>query len=686
MVLFRRRFPVLSGSVAMTVACVLSTAAAVGGCAAEITPELGEGEGERADPNALARLRATPESLRLVIGERTTLIVVGVDNEGDEVNVSNRVSFSSTDELVVAVDNTGSVTAQKVGEARIIASLGPLQVEVAVLVERPQAPGRLRYDDVAVAAGETFSRSPDTDARGVTWAVQPALPAGVTLNTSTGVIAGRLNIERAEQTFVVVASNDVGSVQNSVRLTVRCDPSVAVPARALDTPDADFIDDNGDGVDGLACGPVFVSPTGDDDGSGQRTAPLQTLAAALLLVDGQPGRDIYLAVGEYLGPISLRDGVGIFGGYDEGSWKRGVGDTVIAGGNPAVVVPGAVTATLARAVVIGDDALQASGDAVAISVEPGATFTFLAGRAVAGRGRNGQSGVPGTAGSAGEVGQDGDVGCVNAAFGCGSCINPFGGFGGFGIALVSDGGDGGAAGFEDADGQSGLDGGGGANGGLRGFGGTFTGASRDGDRGDDGSAGSLGQNGAAGAPSTSGGDGGDGSSGTGGGGGGGGAGGDFTVCDEFGGAGGGGGAGGSGGAGGTGGGAGGSSHSVVVADGAFVTLRGATLVAGTGGRGGDGGVGGGVGFGGVGGGGGAPVEIDSDTRGGFGGDGGDGGDGGRGGHGGGGGGGNSIALVIDGGSVDIDGDSQLVAGSAGSGGNSAGVGGQRGVVGARVDR
>jgi len=672
--MFLRRPRGLVVTVAVSLGVATSSA-----CPAQITPVTGEGEGEGEgeDPNALARLRASPESLRLVVGERTTVSVVGVDNEGDDVDVSNRVSFSSSNEVVVAVDNTGSVTAQTAGEARIIASLGPLQVEVPVLVEVPQAPGRLSYADMAVAAGEAFSRIPDTDARGVVFTVQPSFPAGVTLNGSTGVITGRLDVESPERVFVVTAENDVGSVQNSVRLTVRCDPAVAVPPRSGDVPDVDFQDDNDDGVDGLACGPVFVAPDGDDDNSGQRTAPLQTLAAALALTDESPGRDIYLAVGDYQGPISLRDDVGIFGGYEAASWKQGAGETIISGGNPAVVVPATTTATLARAVVVGDDALLPSGDAVAVSVESGAVFSFVAGRAVAGRGRNGDAGAAGAVGPPGEDGDDGDIGCVNA-FGCGSCISPFGGFGGFGIALVSDGGDGGDAGFEDADGVDGDGGGGGARGGLRGFGGVFIGTNRDGVRGGNGSGGSVGDNGVAGGPGARGRDGLAGGSGTGGGGGGGGAGGDFTLCDEFGGAGGGGGAGGSGGQRGIGGGAGGASIAMVVANGAAVTLRGATLVAGPGGRGGAGGAGGAGGGGGGGGLGGIPRASTSDTRGGTGGAGGEGGDGGRGGHGG--GGGNSIALVIEGGSTDIDNATQLVPGSGGAGGASAGFAGQPGLA------
>jgi hypothetical protein len=178
-------------------------------CETVVDPEvtIGEGEGEP-DPNALDRLVAIPESLRLVVGEQTAIVIRGVDNEGDLVDVGNRLSILSTDAAIVAVDATGAVTAVSRGEARIVATLDALSVEVPVLVERPQPPVRLVYDDIDVAAGETFVRAPDTDARGATFSVVPALPDGVTLDADTGQIVGVLNAVFAEATFIVTAQNN----------------------------------------------------------------------------------------------------------------------------------------------------------------------------------------------------------------------------------------------------------------------------------------------------------------------------------------------------------------------------------------------------------------------------------------------------------------------------------------------
>lgn len=54
------------------------------------------------------------------------------------------------------------------------------------------------------------------------------------------------------------------------------------PPPVVDDPDDAFTDANGDGIDGMACGPIFVAPSGDDRNLGTIDAPMQTLGAAIL--------------------------------------------------------------------------------------------------------------------------------------------------------------------------------------------------------------------------------------------------------------------------------------------------------------------------------------------------------------------------------------------------------------------
>lgn len=678
------RTPWIVSKASFALCSMLALTPACSSCDTEVGPGEGEGEGETEDPNALVRLQASPESLELVITERAELEVVGIDGEGDEVDVSNRLTLASSDTSVVVVDNTGAVTAIAAGEARIVATFDTLTTEVAVRVSTPQAPQQLEYAAIDAAAGESITSAPTTDARGAAFSVAPALPAGLVLDAATGVISGSVDHVVDERPYTVTATNDAGTIGAIVSIGVRCDLAVAIPSRDHDPVDSDFVDANDDGIDGMACGPVFVSDSGDDDNVGSIDAPVATLARALALVTAEPERDIYLAAGTYQGPLSLRDGVGIYGGYEAGSWRASPGaDTTIRGGNPAVVAVDLVDgATLGRVVIVGDNALTAGGDAVAVRVQD-ALVTLFSVRAEAGDGAAGTAGVDGAAGADGEDGEDGGDGCAFSGLFCGTaCPEPAFGFGGPGGAVGTDGGSGGGSGFGEDGGVDGATASNGGRGGNAGDGGDFVGTNRDGADGAPGASGSVGVDGNAGPPGAPGGTGSSGGDGRGGGGGGGGAGADFAIsCNEFGGAGGGGGGGGAGGRGGTGGAAGGSSFALQVSGRGAVSGTDVTLVAGNGGKGGNGGRGGAGGNGGNQGSGGVALPDSSDTRGGNGGDGGIGGDGGRGGHGGGGGGGASAAVVLDqNGSVNLGEGAQLVVGAGGAGGGGPGRAGQAGTA------
>ncbi|MDP2342382.1 MAG: putative Ig domain-containing protein [Deltaproteobacteria bacterium] len=657
-------------------------------CAGEIAPP-GEGEGEgEGEAGGVVRLEVSPESLDLVVGEDALLVVVGKEADGDTVDVSNRLQFSSENEAVATVDDAGNVSALSPGEGRLTAVFDRFTIGVAVRVTAPNPPTQLDYDDVRGLAGGPVLEVPQTDVRGGTFTIAPALPAGLVIAAATGTISGRVDVVVAPATFVVTAVNEAGSITASLSIEIVCDPAQAIPPRDVDVPDRGFVDDNDDGIDGMRCGPVFLSPSGLDSNAGTQEAPLLTLGRALLVAGQTAGRDIYVAAGTYAGPVSLQNNVSIYGGYDPITWARNAdNDVVIDGGNPVITafdLDG--TLELQQLQLAGDNAFGASGDAVGMILDEAGTVNLVDVRIVPGRGSNGDDGAAGANGVDGRVGGSGAIGCEDGAGVCGTCARPLPGLGSFTFGVNGNGGDGGDPGFGDADGVNGDTGEGGARGGLRGFGGDFTGVTRDGDPGGAGPDGDGGFNGFAGFSDGDGEKGDNGVDGEGGGGGGGGAGSTADLfCDEFGGAGGGGGAGGTGGDGGGGGTRGGASIALAVSATA-VTLVSSTLIGGAGGDGGDGGRGGEPGEGASGGAGGLAISSTDSDRGGNGGRGGDGGNGGRGGHGGGGGGGSSFALVVEnGGDVTVDG-SDLLGGSAGRGGGGPGDPGDPGRSVGREDR
>jgi hypothetical protein len=94
-----------------------------------------------------------------------------------------------------------------------------------------------------------------------------------------------------------------------------------------DVPDDEFEDADCDGIDGSIARSLFVAPPalgGDDSNPGTMTAPLATIDAAITAAHGDPGRAaVLVAAGVYEGPVTIREGVSVHGGYDAAAgWAR----------------------------------------------------------------------------------------------------------------------------------------------------------------------------------------------------------------------------------------------------------------------------------------------------------------------------------------------------------------------------
>ncbi|MGD9789616.1 MAG: GC-type dockerin domain-anchored protein [Phycisphaerales bacterium] len=98
------------------------------------------------------------------------------------------------------------------------------------------------------------------------------------------------------------------------------------PPVDADEPDSGFTDANGDGIDGMACGPIFVAVTGSDENPGTMDAPLATIQAAVLQARLMtPTRKVYVsAEGNVpLNSLVILDGVSVYGGFNAGAgWTR----------------------------------------------------------------------------------------------------------------------------------------------------------------------------------------------------------------------------------------------------------------------------------------------------------------------------------------------------------------------------
>jgi Big-like domain-containing protein/flagellar hook capping protein FlgD len=486
-------------------------------------------------------------------------------------------------------------------------------------------------------------------------------------------------------------------------LHAEADPSCLLSPSdpSADRPDDGYVDVNGDGIDGMRCGPIFVSPTGSDANLGTIEAPMRTLGAAILAAHTH-GRDVYIAKGVYEGTVVLASGVNLYGGFDDDAgWARSLASRATihlgpGGGDVAALAVSIDQRTVVDHIVVESNrdpgaVTPGSANAAVLVVESAAAVAFRNCDLHAARGTNGAQGASGALGENGGNGHDGGCGTAwPAPVTIGSCAGGGGpggyqgGSGGGGGGNTTGGGGGGlpwcppsCTDVTPAPGHGGWNG----AGPLGGVGGSNAGLGGPGGPGGPGLAGSPGSGGPGfgldGSAGTNG------ESGSGGGGGGGGTGGiglclGGQIClFSSGGGGGGGGGGGVGGAGGAGGGGAGSAYGVVARNG-LVELAGCRLSIADGGNGGNGGPGG---AGGAGGAGGIGSSLASGIVGTPGGPGGPGGSSGAGGPGGGGSGGNSIGILrLAGGSSSIDPSTIITTGTPGLGGPGLGHPGAVGIA------
>ena len=424
---------------------------------------------------------------------------------------------------------------------------------------------------------------------------------------------------------------------------------------AQDRPDPDFIDSDGDGIDGEEAAAVFVAGYGNDAFAGTKSEPMATIGAAIARAASTGKSQVYVSRGTYSARVTLVSGIDLYGGFDGlTGWVRKpehvstIRSTTVTGGRIAALEAhnlGVDTRVEAINIETGNTVSTGISNYAVLVAGSGAGSLRLRYLTItAGNAGPGQAAAAGTTPATEADGTPGGDGS------CGASVTASGGPGGTSSCGVAGGrgGNGGAPGNGGANGLAGV------GGSSPGFGGGAGSPAGDGSGGGNGASGAVGADGAAGASGPpggtyafpyvggTGGKGADGTPGGGGAGGGGGGGEDCGFCLEgTGNGGGGGGAGGCPGTGGGGGFSGGGSFGVYAPSGRVV-LEAVRIRTGTGGAGGTGGTGGPGGSGGAG----AFGAQVCTTEVGSGGRGGNGGVGGRGGHGGGGPGGPSIAIVV----------------------------------------
>jgi hypothetical protein len=132
------------------------------------------------------------------------------------VAVTTNVAFPITN---ITATTTYTLTVTSGGGQKATAT-----ATVTVLV----APSALTYanEDATYYAGVQIANNAPTvsGAAPITYSVNPALPSGLTLNATTGVISGTPVATTAQGTYTVTATNAVGSTTRDIKITVAPTP------------------------------------------------------------------------------------------------------------------------------------------------------------------------------------------------------------------------------------------------------------------------------------------------------------------------------------------------------------------------------------------------------------------------------------------------------------------------------
>ena len=205
---------------------------------------------------------------------------------------------------------------------------------------------------------------------------------------------------------------------------------------AIDEPDPDGVDDNGDGLDGVAGCSVFVdSQVGDDgdDGLSTQTA-VETIARGLeIAASFSPPRPVLVAAGQYEESIVLESGVGIYGGYASGSWSRDIdrNPTIVLGTEPRTLVASGLRSSVEiQGLVIRGPSFAGGGQSTYAVWARDLPADLLSLRHCTIEGGEAGAGDDGVDGATGANGDDGDVGG-------GSACGADGGAGGSGLVCPS---------------------------------------------------------------------------------------------------------------------------------------------------------------------------------------------------------------------------------------------------------
>lgn len=145
------------------------------------------------------------------------------------------LSLSTSTGAISGTPTTASAQATYTVTAQNSAGSTTASVQIAVSIAAPSA---LVYPQTTISATIGQAITPDVPTVTGTvnsFSISPALPAGLSLNASTGVISGTPTSVSAQATYTVTAQNSVGSISATLQIAVNiaAPSSLAYPQQAI---------------------------------------------------------------------------------------------------------------------------------------------------------------------------------------------------------------------------------------------------------------------------------------------------------------------------------------------------------------------------------------------------------------------------------------------------------------------
>jgi len=143
-------------------------------------------------PVVLTSIAVTPTTPSILIGATQQFTATGTYSDSSTQNLTGQVTWSSSAPTQATVATTGLATGVSAGTASISATFGAISGSTVLTVQAPLltiSTASLPNGTVGVAYSATLAAAGGTPA--YTWSVSVgSLPAGLTLNSGTGVITG----------------------------------------------------------------------------------------------------------------------------------------------------------------------------------------------------------------------------------------------------------------------------------------------------------------------------------------------------------------------------------------------------------------------------------------------------------------------------------------------------------------